>query len=277
MGGWEIPKETLNSAALRREISARNLLLAEGLAHESTFGVTPSVLYQDADGGHGNFLPASYRRICAHPEWKRRLLKRYSSSRRVARSLDRTRRELDCANSSDALLMNVFCYPGVLKRKQVCDLLGIEHGLNPEFGVRPNAPLINGHVDRTEVDMSVGELFVEAKLTESGFQSARRDLVCRYADFEAVFETEDLPSSNGKYYSYQLIRGVIAAHHRQRRFVVLCDGRRADLVEAWYHVLRAVRSAELRSRLALLTWQELAATLPGTLQTFLRDKYGINR
>jgi hypothetical protein len=33
--------------------------------------------------------------------------------------------------------------------------------------------------------------------------------------------------------------------------------------------------AELRVRLAVLTWQELAALLPARLQAFLDQKYGI--
>jgi hypothetical protein len=40
-----------------------------------------------------------------------------------------------------ALLMNIFCYPGVLRRAAVCSLLGIEAGLRPAFGVRPAIPL----------------------------------------------------------------------------------------------------------------------------------------
>ena len=123
--------------------------------------------------------------------------------------------------------------------------------------------------------MSLGHLFVEAKLTESGFQNARPDLVLQYQGLSDVFDVEDLPASAGRFHSYQLIRGVMAAHHRQRSFVVLCDGRRLDLVEAWYRVLRTVRSCELRSRMALLTWQELSQALPVTLQKFLERKYGI--
>src|ERR1044071_6035349 len=115
----------LTSAELRRELSSRNLRLAEDVPHESTCSAIPSVLYQEVDGGHGNFLPASYRRICASPEWNRRLKKCYTASTRLARSADRTRRELDCANSSDALLMNIFCYPGIVSRSSVCSLLGI--------------------------------------------------------------------------------------------------------------------------------------------------------
>jgi hypothetical protein len=265
----------LSSANLRRELSARNLLLAEDVPHELTFGTVPSVLYLDTHGHHGNFLPASYRRIAAAEDWRRRLAKCYTASRRMARSRDRVRRELDCANSSDALLMNIFCYPGITSRAALCSLLGIERGLRPQFGVKPGTPFLSGRADRTEVDMGLGHLLVEAKLTEGGFQTARRELVLRYRDLEEVFEMDELPATAGRFHHYQLIRGVLAAHFCGRSFLVLCDSRRADISEAWYSVLRAVRSCELRSRLAILTWQELVVTLPETLQKFLGEKYGI--
>src|ERR1700722_2019114 len=143
--------EGLSAAGLRREISDRNLLLANDLPHEQTFGSVPSVIYHEIDGGHGNFLPASYRRIRAAADWSQRLTKCYTASDRVARSQDRIRRELDCANSSDALLMNIFCYPGVTSRGALCSLLGIARGVRPQFGVRPKPPFLNGRADRTEV------------------------------------------------------------------------------------------------------------------------------
>jgi hypothetical protein len=265
----------LSSADLRRELSGRNLLLAQAVPHESTFGSVPSVLYRDTDGHHGNFLAASYRRICAHQDWRRRLAKCYTASKRIARSGDRVRRELDCANSSDALLMNIFCYPGITSRASVCSLLGVDRGLRPSFGVKPGTPFVNGRADRTEVDMGLGHLLVEAKLTEGGFQSARRELVLRYCDLNEVFDVDELPTAADGFRYYQLIRGVLAAHYSGQSFLVLCDSRRSDLKEGWYAILRAVRSCELRSRLAILTWQELAATLPETMQKFLGEKYGI--
>jgi hypothetical protein len=60
--------------------------------------------------------------------------------RRAALLTSRTRPELDCANSSDALLMNIFCYPGVGARKRLCALLGIASGLRPQFGVGARIP-----------------------------------------------------------------------------------------------------------------------------------------
>ncbi len=77
------------------------------------------------------------------------------------------------------------------------------------------------------------------------------------------------------YAGYQLIRNVLAAHAQGKSFCVLHDARRPDLREAWYAVLKAVRDADLRGRLKVLTWQELAGVLPDALQEFLAAKYGI--
>jgi hypothetical protein len=57
--------------------------------------------------------------------------------------------------------------------------------------------------------------------------------------------------------------------------VVICDGRRPDLAERWFEVMQAVRDAALRTRLGLVTWQEIAAVLPARVQRFLGEKYGI--
>jgi hypothetical protein len=84
-------------------------------------------------------------------------------------------------------------------------------------------------------------------------------------------------SSNAEvgYGGYQLIRNVLAAYAKGCSFCVVHDDRRPDLREAWFAVLAAVRSAELRVRLSVLTWQELAEHLPEELQGFLDWKYGI--
>jgi hypothetical protein len=77
------------------------------------------------------------------------------------------------------------------------------------------------------------------------------------------------------YAGYQLIRNVLAAHATGCSFCVIHDERRPDLREAWFEILTAVRNAEMRTRLKVLTWQELAAVLPDDLQEFLKVKYGI--
>ena len=77
------------------------------------------------------------------------------------------------------------------------------------------------------------------------------------------------------YASYQLIRNVLAAHAAGTSFCVLHDQRRPDLREAWFSVMSAVKSSEMRVRCKILTWQEIVPFLPKGLQEFLDVKYGI--
>jgi hypothetical protein len=185
--------------------------------------------------------------------------------------------ELDCANSSDALLMNIFCYRRTVGNRALSSLLAVSSGLSPEFGFRPGIPLRNGKTDRTEIDMKLGSLLAEAKLTETDFQKAPAQMIERYRDIEEVFDPIELTRSGNVVPGYQLIRGVLAAYATGGSFCVFCDARRPDLVENWYSVMRAVRSCALRCRLQLLTWQELTGSLPKPLQQFLATKYGITR
>lgn len=284
---------------LRQELSSRNLARAANLRHEHTSSRVPSVVFCADEAGktHGNFLDASYRRIQANPAWTARLSKVYSSTRNLPCRHDRISatgyqpyHELDCANSSDALLMNILCYPGFLARSPAQSLLGLTQATQPEFGVRIGVPLHSSrgkrstdseppgsHPDRTEIDCRLGDLLLEAKLTETGFQSAPARLVHRYRDLDEVFDVEDLPrhAVTGSFLHYQLIRGVLAAHAHGGRFAVLTDARRPDLQEYWFLIIRAVRSTTLRSRLQILTWQELAAVTPPRVRGFLSSKYGI--
>jgi hypothetical protein len=171
--------------------------------------------------------------------------------------------------------MSIFCHPDVLDQATVRALLGIESNAVAEFGFKPRTPLHGGKRDNTEIDMKIGGLLVEAKLTESNFQLASTGLICRYRDLEAVLDISKLPTRNGKQCGYQLIRGALAAHATGCSFCVFCDARRPDLVESWYRIMRTVRLFELRCRLKVLTWQELASVLPKDLQQFLSAKYGI--
>jgi hypothetical protein len=92
--------------------------------------------------------------------------------------------------------------------------------------------------------------------------------------FSLVESSFRSPGEEG-YAGYQLIRNVLAAHAAGSSFCVLHDARRPDLREEWFEVMAAVKSAEFRTRLKVLTWQELAALLPNALQGFLDLKYGI--
>lgn len=310
------------AGGLREEICARNREYARGRPHVESYGDAPVVVYAPEDGRHGNFMDASYAAICARAAWMRRFDKVHTGGRQLPKT-ERKWRELDSCVSSDALLMNVFCHPETLARAEVRGLLGVEAGAEPEFGWRARVPLKNGRVDRTEVDMKLGDLLVEAKLTEADFQVREARVVEAYRDFEAVFEPEllprvamrkmrrrtamefpeaftqeweetaeddaaarefqaeiaarareDEPFEEG-FAGYQLIRNVLAAKATGMRFCVVHDARRPDLREQWFRVMAAVRQAELRVRLSVLTWQELAVALGPEAREFLEVKYGI--
>lgn len=309
------------ASRLRLELGLRNRRHALGRAHVESHGDFPVIVYEPEDGRHGNFFDPAYAAITARPEWMRRFDKVHAQARSLPRAT-RKWRELDSSMSSDALLMNVFCTPGVAGSADVRRMLGAEAEELPEFGWKARVPLKNGRFDRTEVDMRWGGLLVEAKLTEADFQTRAAAVVEAYRDFDDVFDRELLPRVELRtmrkrtsvefaeeftqewegegdeeaarafqaeiverarqaepvvpgYAEYQLIRNVLAAYAQQCSFCVLHDERRPDLREAWFRVIAAVRRAEMRVRLKVLTWQELAAVLPEDLQGFLDRKYGI--
>jgi hypothetical protein len=266
-------------STLRQELIARNNSYASLnlLPHVTSYGDLPVVVYRQSECGrhHGNFISASYRAILRRPEWRRRLQKVHSQGRRSLPASDRLWRELDSSLSSDALLMNIFCYPGVTRRTEVCRILGLEPGSVPEFGFMPRVPLFSEATERTEIDMKLGRTLFEAKLTEGDFQIQCAELVEQYRDLQEVFECRKLPRVKRRYISYQLIRNVLAAHGLGLDFCTLVDARRPDLLEDWFLIVRCIRSATLRARCKVLTWQELALGLPSALKTFLSVRYGI--
>jgi hypothetical protein len=267
------------ASRLRDELQFRNLQYAEGLLLPKAEGrgQPPVICYLPTSDGrrHGNFLPETYGAILDNDNWRRRFEKANGAAREALPRTYRRGRELDSSNSSDALLMNIFCFPGTPRHGGVFDMLGIEEQARRQFGFRARVPLTNGRRDRTEVDMRIGELLVEAKLTEAGFQSASSRSVEAYRDFRQVFDGAVLPRSQDRYLSYQLIRNVLAAVAHQCSLCVMIDSRRPDLLEAWYAVMRAIVLVELRLRCKVVTWQELAPELPRKLQKFLEEKYGI--
>lgn len=267
----------LTASGLRAEISARGRMLAERdkLAHEQTFGTAPAVVFAEEGGMHGNFFPASWKKIVANKGWASRLGKAYTASARVPRSSDRWRGELECATSSDALLMNIFCHPSTLKSAPLRSALGVSANALPTFGWRARVELDTGYDDRTEIDMRLGDLLVEAKMCEGDFQSADICMMRRYSLFESTFDIERLRPRRGKLRSYQLLRGVMAAVEHDARFCLMCDSRRTDLLDLWADMTAAVRYSSVRCRLQLITWQEIARFVPRPLQVFLEDKYGI--
>lgn len=269
-----------SAAALRAELAerAQRYAHAEGLPHCLSYGDAPTVCFAPYEQGsrHGNFHQRSYAAIRANPAWKRRLAKVHTQGRRSLPNTDRGRwMELDCCTSSDALLMNIFCYPGVSRDGRISALLGSESGATPCFGYRARVPLANGRFDRTEVDLRLGDLLIEAKLTENDFQSARKDVLWAYRDFADVFDWQQLRQTEDHYLAYQLLRNVMAAYALQCSFCVLVDARRPDLFDAWYAVMKCAKPIGLRTKLRISTWQELAQAAAPKLRAFLETKYGI--
>jgi hypothetical protein len=264
---------------LRQELRLRNLVFAkaQNLAHALSYGTQPIVVYAPSpeQSQHGNFESASYAAILRRPQWRLRLEKIHTTARRSLPLSDRRWKELDSSMSSDALLMNIFCHPRTISAS-LCGVLGLDRPSAPEFGFRARVPMRSGRSDRTEVDMKICGLLVEAKLTETNFQTQKAAIVEAYRDLDAVFERDRLPrTAVGDYVSYQLIRNVLAAHGLQASFCVLLDERRPDLKDAWCEIMQCVVDTDLKTRCKVLTWQELAAALPMRLQQFLDLKYGI--
>ena len=115
------------AAELRYQLSWRNREYAKrlNLPHCENYGDPPAICYLpfEDDRRHGSFLPESYHSIVSHKSWRKRLRKVHTQAHSCLPSMDRTWRELDSSNSSDALLMNIFCYPGTLKSRAVFALL----------------------------------------------------------------------------------------------------------------------------------------------------------
>ena len=270
-----------HAAALRRDLAkrAQKYAEAEGLPHCFSYGQPPVVCFAPYDHGsrHGNFLQGSHKAIRANLAWRKRLEKVHTQGRWSLPSTERgCWMELDSCTSSDALLMNIFCHPALSRDGKVAALLGVEPGMTPCFGYKARVPLANGRFDRTEVDLRLGELLIEAKLTESNFQRAEKVLLTAYRDFSEVFDRMQLPQTDDRYLSYQLLRNVLAAHALQCSFCVLVDARRPDLADAWYAVMKCVKPVALRTKLRISTWQEVAGAAPSKLRAFLAAKYGIS-
>src|ERR1700712_2937946 len=131
-----------SASLLRRDLNARAQRLSAigGLPHDQTTGGSPSIIFgreeHEKQARHGNFHPASYAAICANPDWLRRLTKVHTAHRKVRARADWQWMELDCANSSDALLMNIFCHPLVMSSARARAMLGVESNAPPEFGFK---------------------------------------------------------------------------------------------------------------------------------------------
>ncbi len=233
------------------------------------------VMFYSHSGGtrHGNFIDVSFQAIVADRNWRERLNKPHTVRRRsLPEPWSTTAKETDSSHSSDALLMNVFCYPGILATESIARLLELNAPKTPVFGYSPGVPKVSGP-DSTEVDMKLDDLLVEAKLTEANRPEPHD--IDKYVTYRDVFASNALDDLPNTYIGFQLIRNVLAARATGCRFVVLHDASRTDLDAVWRVVHAAMRPQDLASRCSSLTWQQVAASAPEEVRKFLAAKYGI--
>jgi len=253
----------MNAKSLKIELKHR----AEAYAQEREIAVDSSpksaTIFKNLSD---NFSSASSQAIEQREEWRDRLNKGHTQ---VPGAL-----EMQSSNSSDALLMNIFCYPKILKWKGVRDLLGVDEN-SPHFGVSPLVEKDGTRKESTEIDMEIGDLFVEAKLTEADFVSKDIAKVSKYTHLATYFHIEQLPSDGKKFTTYQIIRNLLAAIQHGKRHALFCDERRPDLVRSYFETVCCLKKAEHRSQCQVIFWQEIARRCGRDLADFLRQKYGI--
>jgi hypothetical protein len=213
-----------------------------------------------------NFSPDSFAAIEANAEWSARTRKQHN---RVANSL-----EMQSSNSSDGLLMNIFCHPKLGSWKGVVDLFGFTPR-EPTFGFMPRVAKQGTEGDETEIDMAIGDCFVEAKLTEAGFTEKPVADVLMYSDLATHFHVDSLSQVNGLVRNYQIIRNLLAAIQHDRKHVLLCDARRPDLVREYFATVMCMKDIVFRERCRVVFWQDIARVSGKGLRSFLNEKYGI--
>ena len=214
-----------------------------------------------------NFLPVSYENIMAKKEWAVRLNKKHS--------LVKNTYEMQSSNSSDALLMNIFCHPRIDTWKGLRNLFNVNR-INPEFGINPEIILKDEQGDKTEIDMAFGDFFIEAKLTEPDFTKKSIRSVKNYKNVENVFNFNHLPNNGKMIFHYQIIRNVLASVQSSKRHILICDNRRGDLIRSYYDVVKCIRDDGNRNKCGIIFWQEICSKIGKELKRFLFDKYGIN-
>jgi len=177
--------------------------------------------------------------------------------------------------------MNIFCHPSSIKNQALPQMFGFDHLPEPDFGFKAKLPFAAGGLEprSTEIDLRLHSptrtVLAECKLTETDFTAKPRAHVERYAAFTETFDVASLPQRDGQFLHYQLIRNVLAARYHKASFSLICDQRRPDLQEAFAEVVSVIADPQLRLRCSLITWQQIATTVPVSLRTFLTAKYGI--
>ncbi len=253
----------MKSEALKLEIrdAALNYAHKRKLAVDESY--TSALIFRNLSD---NFHPESFKNIVKNPASQARTQKPHPN---VADVL-----EMQSSNSSDALLMNVFCHTGIGRWKGISNLIG-ETLDSFIFGFPGQIHFNGGQLDSTEIDMAMKESFCEAKLTETDFTKKSADVVERYDDLKVVFHAEDLPRVESNYDNYQIIRNLLATFQRGKKHILLCDERRPDLVCRYMETVSCLREMKHRKNCRVVFWQEIAWACGDSFRDWLKEKYGI--
>ena len=213
-----------------------------------------------------NFYPLSFQNITKNDHFKDRLSKSHPNVKNAL--------EMQSSNSSDALLMNIFCHPRINKWNGPKKLLSLE-AINPIFGYKPGVLKNRNIKDDTEIDMVIGDIFFEAKLTETDFTKKHIMRVLEYNNLDTVFNLNLLTKKNNQIEGYQIIRNILAAYQCNKSHRLICDIRRGDLVREYYKIVNAIKIDELKLKMGVLFWQEIIRSCGANLKNFIKTKYGI--
>ena len=181
---------------------------------------------------------------------------------------------MQSSNSSDALLMSIFCHPLIGKWTGVKKVVGSDLK-KIAFGFPGAIRLCNGGSDTTEIDLSLANSLCEAKLTESDFTKKRPSVVENYTGLKEAFHIEALPRKGVDYDNYQIIRNLLASVQFNRKHILFCDERRPDLAKRYMETVSCLRDIKRRVDCRIVFWQELVAACGATLRDWIEEKYGM--
>lgn len=212
-----------------------------------------------------NFCKSSFDNIKSNPAW-------YERTKKLHSNFNDGTFEMQSSNSSDALLMNIFCHPKFNTWKGVNDFLNIHPEEQKIFGWNPIFDNENSE-HRTEIDLKIGNHIFESKLTESTFTTKSVSIVENYKDFSTVFDSTLLEKSNNEYKHYQLLRNILTAYKYDFYFSILIDSTRIDLIKELLNVVIAVKDSTLRKRINFFTWQEIVDSCGKDIKDYISKKY----
>jgi len=216
-----------------------------------------------------SFYQPSFAEVIKNPDWVKRINKKHTHFK------DGTL-EMQSSNSSDAILMNIFCNPSISMNDSLKKYLDIKisnsqrdivFGWNPEFENESNKK-------PTEIDMKIGNHIFEAKLTENSFTKKNVDVLMKYPLINEIFFFKKIEvNQNKQVKNYQLFRNIITAYKYNFKFTILIDETRLDLIKEINNVKEIIKDEDLKARINFMTWQGIVKAFDNEFKNFMKTKY----